>query len=62
MQVNPGSAQKVEGSQLWALSTSNQGGSTIQGLGGGGGDGADSGGHQVLLFALQKTVPFRVGR
>ncbi len=28
-QVNPDSAQKVEGSQLWALSTSNEGGSAM---------------------------------
>lgn len=46
-QVNPASAQQVEGSQLWALSTGNEGGPALQG-GGGGGDAADgSGSGQV---------------
>lgn len=58
--MNPESAQRVEGSQLWALSTSNEGGSAMQG---GGGDGGNSGDNEVrlgqLLFSDCATMPWR---
>jgi uncharacterized membrane protein YgcG len=43
-QVNPASAQQVDGSQLWALSTGDEGGSGLQG---GGGEDGGGGGDQV---------------
>jgi hypothetical protein len=57
VQVNPASAQQVEGSQLWALSTGNEGGPAVQGAGGGAGDtaGSSSGGDQVC--AAMPAIP-----
>lgn len=52
-QVNPDSAQKVEGSQLWALSTSNEGGSAMAAAPAGGD--ADA----VRLFLPTDTAPQR---